>query len=459
MTPARPVGASTRDRRSPLRSEAATSGDATFCSPDLTTFCRLDDLGLTVVGQHLEPDRTVLECRVVTPDGWCRKCGAQGVPVGSVRRCLAHEPFGHRPTTLLIRVRRYKCTGCGRVWRQNTDKAAPARAKISRGGLRWALESLVLDHLTVTRIATGLDVSWSTANDAVLTEGHRRLINDANRFAGVRVIGVDEHVWRHTRKGDKYVTVVIDLTPTRDKTGPARLLDMVEGRSKAVFKQWLAARPAAWSERIEVVAMDGFTGFKTAAAEELPEATAVMDPFHVVRLAGDGLDRCRRRIQQELHGHRGLRRDPLYISRQTLHTGEELLTKKQRDRLTALFADDDHVHVEATWSIYQRLVAAYREPNNRKGKTMMRSLIDSISTGVPAGLTEVRQLGRTLKRRAADILAYFDHPGTSNGPTEAINGRLEHLRGSALGFRNLTNYIARSLLESGGFRPALHPRL
>ena len=45
----------------------------------------------------------------------------------------------------------------------------------------------------------------------------------------------------------------------------------------------------------------------------------------------------------------------------------------------------------------------------------------------------------------------------SNGPTEAINGRLEHLRGSALGFRNLTHYIARSLLEAGGFRPHLHP--
>jgi transposase len=40
------------------------------------------------------------------------------------------------------------------------------------------------------------------------------------------------------------------------------------------------------------------------------------------------------------------------------------------------------------------------------------------------------------------VLAYFDRPRTSNGPTEAINGRLEHLRGSALGFRNLTNYIA-----------------
>ena len=72
-------------------------------------------------------------------------------------------------------------------------------------------------------------------------------------------------------------------------------------------------------------------------------------------------------------------------------------------------------------------------------------------------LSEVITLGRTLAKRAADVLAYFDRPGTSNGPTEAMNGRLEHLRGSALGFRNLTNYIARSRLETGGFRPRLHP--
>ena len=89
----------------------------------------------------------------------------------------------------------------------------------------------------------------------------------------------------------------------------------------------------------------------------------------------------------------------------------------------------------------------------------MHQLIAAISNGVPAGLSEITTLGRTLKRRAADVLAYFDRPGTSNGPTEAINGRLEHLRGSALGFRNLTHYIARCLLETGGFRPRLHPAL
>ena len=54
-------------------------------------------------------------------------------------------------------------------------------------------------HLTVARIAEALAVSWDTANDAVLAEGHRELISDPTRFDGVQVIGVDEHCWRHTR--------------------------------------------------------------------------------------------------------------------------------------------------------------------------------------------------------------------------------------------------------------------
>ena len=151
-----------------------------------------------------------------------------------------------------------------------------------------------MQHLTIARIAEGLGVAWNTANDAVLAEGTRLLISDPARFDGVKVIGVDEEVWRHTRRGDKYVTVVIGLTPIRDGTGPARLLDMVEGRSKAAFKAWLADRPQAWREAVEVVAMDGFTGFKTAATEELPAATAVMDPFYadvlvMPRSSGPGL--------------------------------------------------------------------------------------------------------------------------------------------------------------------------
>ncbi len=403
----------------------ATVGErpAVFARSDLSTFCRLDDLGLVVTGQHLEPGRAVLACRVLEADQWCHRCGCEGSSRDTVTRQLVHEPLGWRPTTLLVTIRRYRCRECSHVWRQDTTAAAEPRAKLSRRSLRWALESMVVAHLTVARVAEGLGVAWDTANDAVLAEGRRLLIDVPTRFDGVRVVGVDEHAWRHTRRGDRYVTVIIDLTPVRDGTGPARLLDMVEGRSKQAFKTWLAARPEPWRQGIEVVAMDGFTGFKTATTEELPDAVAVMDPFHVVRLAGDALDRCRRRVQQGIHGHRGMKGDPLYSARRTLHTGAGLLTDKQTTRLTALFARDEHVEVEATWGIYQRMIAAYREPDRARGRDLMVKLIASISRGVPA----------------------------------AINGRLEHLRGSALGFRNLTNYIARSLLETGGFRPRLHP--
>jgi len=433
--------------------------DVTYACPNLSAFCRLDDLGLEVTGQRLEPHRAVLACRVVKPDGWCRRCGCEGSPRDSVTRELAHEPLGWRPTTLRVTVRRYACTGCGHVWRQDTSRAAEPRARLSRGGLRWALEAIVCQHLTVARVAEGLGVAWNTANDAVLAEGKRVLISDPARFDGVRVLGVDEHVWRHTRRGDKYVTVIIDLTAIRDGTGPARLLDMVEGRSKQAFQTWLAERPQAWRDAVEVVAMDGFTGFKTATSEELPTAVAVMDPFHVVRLAGQALDECRRRTQQQLHGHRGRAGDPLYSARRTLHTGLGLLTDKQRARLQALIEIDEHAAVEVTWGVYQQMIRAYRHPDRTRGRQLMSKLISSLAGKVPAALSELAVLGRTLTRRAADVLAYFDRPGTSNGPTEAINGRLEHLRGSALGFRNMTNYIARSLLETGGFRPRLHPRL
>jgi hypothetical protein len=180
---------------------------STSVAPELTTFCRLDELGLEVTGQRLEPGRAVLACRVVAPDRWCRRCGCQGVPRGSVVRRLAHEPLGWRPTMLEVTVRRYRCTGCGHVWRQDTSRAAEPRAKLSRRGLRWALEGIVCQHLSMARVAEGLGVAWNTANDAVLAEGKRVLIEDPGRFDGVQVIGVDEHCWRHTRRACQVVCV------------------------------------------------------------------------------------------------------------------------------------------------------------------------------------------------------------------------------------------------------------
>lgn len=183
----------------------------------------------------------------------------------------------------------------------------------------------------------------------------------------MRVIGVDEHVWRHPPTETRIVTVILDLTPIRDRRGPSRLLDMVPGRSKQAFKTWLASQPHTWRERIEIVAMDGFTGFKSAAAEELPDATTVMDPFHVVHLAGDALDECRRRIQQELHHRRGRATDPLYKARRVLHTRSCLLTPRQQHRILNLFASDCHVALEVTWSAYQNITQRLPRAQHERG--------------------------------------------------------------------------------------------
>lgn len=78
------------------------------------------------------------------------------------------------------------------------------------------------------------------------------------------------------------------------------------------------------------------------------------------------------------------------------------------------------------WGVYQTMVAACRDRDWTKRQDQMQHLIDTLSTAVPAALVEIRTLGRTLKNRAADILAYFDRPGTSDRPTEAIKGKPNH---------------------------------
>ena len=62
-------------------------------------------------------------------------------------------------------------------------------------------------------------------------------------------------------------------------------------------------------------------------------------------------------------------------------------------------------------TLKSRIIDAYRDPNKIRGKALMQAEINTLtSTCVPRSLTELITLGRTLKRRTTDILAYFDHP-------------------------------------------------
>jgi transposase len=418
------------------------------------TIMRTVELGVTITDAAVDGDVTVVFCDLLT-DGRqsCPECGSQGIYRDTAIRNVTDVPVVGHPLRLRVRVPRYRCANseCSReVFAHNTSRLARPGWSTTRRCARYILRRLMIDRMTVSAVARELGLSWDTVNTIAMDATQTIIAADTARLDGVRVIGVDEHRWSHTRRPgqDGYVTVIIDLTPVLDGTGRARLLDLVPGRSAAALRSWLSAQTATFRDQIEVVAMDGFGGYKTAATEVLAEATPVMDPFHVVALAGTKLDLCRQRIQQQTCGHRGRAGDPLYRVRRTLRTRYPLLNNRQKSRLEAVFADDAHLAVELCWGFYQRLIAAYAHPDRRRGKTIMTTIIDTLRTGVPTALEELAQLGRTLHRRRHDVLAYFDHHA-SNGPTEAINGRLEALRRNALGFRNLTHYRIRSLLHCG----------
>lgn len=108
---------------------------------------------------------------------------------------------------------------------------------------------------------------------------------------------------------------------------------------------------------------------------------------------------------------------------------------------------DEHVEVEATWGIDQRTIPCLPPPG------------PNLRTNTHDRAQRARHPRADVAEAAEDVLAHCDLPGTSTDPTEAVNGRLEHLRSSTLGFRNHTNNIARPLLEAGGFRPLLHTQI
>ena len=278
-----------------------------------------------------------------------------------------------------------------------------------------------------------------------------RAAADESRFTGVTTLGVDEHLWHHVsprKRAPKELTGMVDLTRDKDGRVRARLLDLVPGRSGTVYKTWLDQRGKTFKQRVEVATLDPFHGYKNAIDDKLADATAVLDAFHVVALAGHAVDEVRRRVQQETLGHRGRSGDPLYGIRNVLRCAAERLTDKQQARLdAAIAADERHDAVHVAWQCAQRVRAAYAHPDPAAGRQLAEQVVD----GFPScPIPEIARLGRTLRQWKDAFLAYFDTDRASNGGTEAINGLIELHRRIARGFRNRENYRLRMLLVGGG---------
>jgi transposase len=110
---------------------------------------------------------------------------------------------------------------------------------------------------------------------AAVAEVGQPLVDDPARLDGVTGLGVDEYAWQRANRTrhTQFATGIVDITPGR----PARLLDVVPGRSAAAYCGWLARCSPAWREQVRTAALDPFRGYLTALRTELPAARHVLD--------------------------------------------------------------------------------------------------------------------------------------------------------------------------------------
>jgi transposase len=377
---------------------------------------------------------------------------------------LVDSPCFDRPVRLVWRKRSWWCgqPSCPvRVFTEQAGEVAAPRALLTRRACWWAIRQLRREHASVAGIARQLGTTWNTVWSSIQPL-LAVMADDETRFDAVSRLGVDEHVWHHVSEkpiadggsGPKQLTGMVDLTPDADGNPRARLLDLVPGRSGKAYRDWLEQRGEDFRDGVQVATLDPFHGYKNAIDDQLQDATAVLDAFHVVKLGSQAVDEVRRRVQQQIHRHRGRKNDPLYRIRTILRCGAENLTNRQRARLErAIAADERHDEVYVAWQCTQQLRSAYRATSPVEGRRIAEKLLASLPT---CPIPEIKRLGKTLKQWRGAFLAYFTTGRANNGGTEAINGLIELHRRIARGFRNRANYRLRMLLIGGGLT---HPHL
>jgi transposase len=258
-------------------------------------------------------------------------------------------------------------------------------------------------------------------------------VDDPERLGGVQALGLDETAFAATSatRSTSFVTGIVDLT--RRRGGCARLVDVIADRSASAGLT--RARPAGgpgsgWLPWTPTAA----TPTRTVRAS-LPHAVRVLDAFHVVRLGFAAVDEVRCRIQREQAGHRGRTHDPLYGIRRLLRRAPDHHSDHSWTKLLAGLdaGDTDDEQLARTWIAAQDLRLIYHAPDRARAEAgLYRWLTYCANANIP----ELTRLATTIDSWRAELLAYFDTGGISNGPTEAINLLIKKIKRVDHGFRN-----------------------
>jgi transposase len=338
----------------------------------------------------------------------CPDCGAVAQAKDRRPVWVRDLPISGRPVVVCWHKRIWCCPYAlcpNKTWTEQHPAIAP-RACLTERARAWAFEQVGAHDGAVSRVAYALGVGWATIMRIISARGEP-IIDDPARLDAPTAVGVDETAFLRAtgQHPTMYATGVADLTPGR----PARLLDVVAGRSGMVLANWLGERDDEWKAKIATASLDPFRGYATALNQQLPQAVRVLDPFHVTKLGLTALDQVRRRTQQDTCGHRGHRGDPLYGIRRILRRRADRLSERAWARLrTGLFAGDPDGEVTAAWTIAQDLMRCYQHRDASAAAGVITAARD-------CPVPEIARLGKTLHIWKAEFLAHFATPTSPTG--------------------------------------------
>jgi transposase len=393
-----------------------------------------------------EPIRVHVESRI--DEQTCGGCGARAWVKDRPLVVLVDLPAFGRPSRLAWRKHRLSCpdpTCPVGSWTVEDPRIAASRLGMTDRAGRWVTRQVGKHGRTVSEVARELGCDWHTVNDTVVAYGEALIDGDPERIGVVTALGLDETLF--CRKGpwrsQLWATSVVDVAAD----GGARLLDVVPGRSAGGPSPWLEAQPEEWRAQIRYGVLDLSGPYRKVFDTTLGHVTQIADPFHLIRLANDKLDECRRRVQNQTLGHRGRKDDPLYRARRLLTKAHERLDDRGEARLVGLLrAGDPHGEVKTAWHAKEVIREIYSIDDRNLADQFVAQLAEDLQD--ESCPPEVNSLGRTLRRWHDQIVAWHQ-ARVSNGPTEAVNNLIKRIKRIGFGFRRFRNYRIRALLYAG----------
>ena len=364
-------------------------------------------------------------------------------------------PVVGRRSELRWNKRRRRCRNpqCPRATFTESLPAILARSRLTTR-LRASAGTVVADGgRTVIQSARDHEVSWPVAQAAFAAAAEAAL---PRQVPAVEHLGIDE-----TRRGKAKFRLVAgpeggevgEVVADRwhigfcDLTGGAGLLGQVEGRTAASVSAWIQRQTLERRAGVRVVAIDMCTVFKASVRDCLPNATLVVDRFHVAQLANAALTEVRRRVTVQQRGRRGRKGNREWGLRNRLTRSAARMHADHLDPmvedLTALPKKIGQP-IPAAWNVKEDLMdlLALHGTNPDRMK-ICQLLVKFYESAAASGLPEMERLATTVSTWWPQILAAIT-TGITNAASEGINRLIKTDARCAFGYRNSANQRLRA---------------